>query len=75
MPLGEAGYGYCPKSAILGLRLSDEEDASLCRNLRELGVLGRPVTVESLYSVEESAVLTEVVGEPGLALFNSLAMA
>ena len=60
---------------MLGLRLSDEEDVSLCRYLRELGVLGRPVTVESLYSVEESAVLTDVVGEPGRTLLNSLAMA
>ena len=60
---------------MLVLRLPDEEDVSLCRYLRELGVWGRPVTVESLHSVKESVVLTDVVGEPGRVLLNSLAMA
>lgn len=64
IPPGDGGY--CPKSVMLGLRLSDEDDASLCRNLREFGVLGRLVMVGS-YKVEESAVLTDVVGDPGRA--------
>lgn len=75
MPPGDDGYGNCPKSVILGLRLPDEDEASLCRSLREFGVLGRPVMVESLYKVDESAVLTEVVGDPGRTLLASLAMA
>ena len=61
---------------MLGLRRPDEDDASLRRNL--FGVLGGPMIVaedDSLYSVDESVVLTEVVGDPGRAVFTSFARA
>ena len=64
--VGEVGIGNGPSSEPLGLRRPEEVDASLLRSFwRDAGVLGRlgvKELTDSLYRVDDSAVLNEESG-------------
>jgi len=60
--------GNWPKSARLGLRRPEEEEDASLRRIRDVcGVYGLLAedAMDSLYNVDESAVDTDVLGDPG----------